>query len=74
MAPHTDLELTKIIALQFAKKHNMNYTIFILNPNDKGEFDINAGSSYEMVIDTYWEKPRPNTKIVCTTDELLGKL
>ena len=58
--PHHNFELMKLVALDQAKKHNCNYTVILLNPNEKREFDLSYGSTYEMVLDSYFEKPRPN--------------
>jgi hypothetical protein len=67
---HTDLRQIIQIALSYAKRDNCNYTILILNPNEKGEFDIASGSTYEFVRDSYFEKERTNIKILYTTDQL----
>ena len=63
-----NLELTKTLALEYAKDHNCNYNVIIMNPNSKGEFDISAGSTYEIVQDSYFEKERPNAKLIFKTD------
>ena len=69
---HHDLEGTKLIAVNQATKHNCNYNVIILNPNSKGEFDANEGSTYEMVADSYFDKPRLNAKLLHKTDDLIA--
>lgn len=70
---HHDLSLMKEVAMYHAKKHNCNYNIILLNPTAQGEYDRSEGSTYEMVVDSYFEKPRPNVKLLHKTDDLLGR-
>ena len=66
---HKDLSLMKAVAVQKSKDHNCNYNIIIHNPDDNGNFDPDT-STYEMVADSYFEKPRPRAKLLFTTDDL----
>lgn len=68
---YRDLETIKAVALDYAKKDGYNYNIILHNPNDKGEFDSSVGSTYEFVMDSYFNKPRPNTIILFKTKDLL---
>jgi len=70
---HNDIQLMTYYALNNAKNHNCNYNVIIMNPNESGEFDTNAGSTYECVRDSYFEKPRPNAKLLFKTDDLNNK-
>src|SRR3990167_7759455 len=71
MSIHHDFEKIKTVALEYAKGHNCNYNIIIHNPNYRGEFDLSAGSTYEFVIDNYFDTLRPNVILLCKTDDLL---
>jgi hypothetical protein len=64
---HKNLEAIVTIAKHDAKDHNCNYNIIISNPVD-GEFG--EGSTYEIVADSYFEKERPNSKLLVTTLQL----
>lgn len=66
-----DLEAIKAVALDYAKKDGYNYNIILHNPNDKGEFDSSVGSTYEFVMDSYFNTPRPNVILICKTKDLL---
>lgn len=68
---HHDLEKIKLVAMDLAKRHSCNYNIIVLNLNDKGEFDLEARSTYEFVLDSYFDKPRPNAILIHKTDDLL---
>jgi hypothetical protein len=70
---HHDLEKITMAAVEYAKQHNCNYNIILHNPDDKGQFDASAGSTYEFVIDSYFEKPRPNVILLGKTDSILKK-
>lgn len=63
-----DLKKIKAVALHYAQQHGVNYTIFIKNPSESGDFT--EGSTYEFVTDSYFEKERPNIKILNRTDDL----
>ncbi len=65
---HYNLEAIKMIACEYAKKHNCNYNIIIHNPDEFGNFT--QGSTYEFVVDSYFEKERPNVKLLFKTDDL----
>lgn len=65
-----DLDQMKLVAIHQAIQHNCNYNIIISNPNEKGEFDLSKGSTYEMVTDSYFDKDRPNAKLIHKTDDL----
>lgn len=67
---HSDLDTIKLVAVEKAKQHKCNYNIVILNPNAHGEFDEASGSTYEFVADSYFDKPRPNVKILFKTNDL----
>lgn len=67
---HHDLELLKKVALEKAKSHNCNYNIVLMNPNAKREFDVNYGSTYEMVADSYLQEEATNIIFICKTDDL----
>ncbi len=71
MSIYHNLEQTKLVACEYAKNHNCNYNIIIMNPDVSGNFSLDNGSTYEMVIDSYFEKPRPNAKLLFKTDDLL---
>lgn len=64
---HKNLEAIVTVAKHDAKDHNCNYNIIISNPVD-GEFG--DGSTYEIVADSYFEKERPNAKLLVTTMQL----
>jgi len=66
---HKDLKAISDIAMAYSLKHNCNYNVIILNPVN-GEFDINS-STYEYVIDSYFDKERPNVIVVSKTDDSL---
>ena len=68
---HHDLEAIKMVAIEDAKEHNCNYNIIIVNPNPQGIFDVNCGSTYEFVTDSYFDKPRPNAILLHKTDDLI---
>ncbi len=69
--PHYNLESMKLVALDAARQYDCKYTIIICNPDDNGKFSASAGSTYEMVQDSYFEKERPNITVVTDTDKLL---
>lgn len=64
---HENLEAIIMIAKHEAKEHNCNYNIILMNPVD-GE--LGPSSTYEMVTDSYFEKERPNVKLIATTLQL----
>jgi hypothetical protein len=66
-----DLDLMTEISLQKAREHNCNYNVILYNPDENGEFSLENGSTYEMVTDSYFEKPRPNVKLITTTGEIM---
>jgi len=61
---HKDYEAIKSVAQYVAKEHNCNYHLIIFNPTEEGEFG--DGSTYEFVTDSYFEKERPNVKLLET--------
>lgn len=69
MSVHKSLESIKLLAKNAAGNHNMVYVVVIMNPNEAGEFEEQAGSTYEFVAESYFEKPRPNVKVLLRTDE-----
>lgn len=74
MSIYKNLEAIKTIALEYAKNHSCNYNIIISNPDKEGNFSEASGSTYEFVADSYFEKDRPNAKLLHKTDDLLGDL
>lgn len=71
MSIYHDLEAIKAVALDYAKDDGYNYNIILHNPNDKGEFDLSVGSTYEFVLDSYFNTPRPNVILLHKTKDLL---
>ena len=69
---HNDFEMMKAIAIHQAKLHNCNYNIVILNPDPDGKFNNEFGSTYEYVADSYFDKFRPNVKLLQKTDDLIS--
>lgn len=65
-----NLEAMKMVAVSYAKEHDCNYNIILMNPNENGAYDPSLGSTYEMVRDSYFEKERPNVIILHKTDDL----
>lgn len=61
---HKDYEAIKAVAEYYAKEHNCKYHLIISNPTKEGEFGDN--STYEFVVDSYFEKERPNVKLLET--------
>jgi len=70
MSVHHNLQLLEKVALQKAKEHNCNYNIIIMN-HVNGLYDAEAGSTYEMVTDSYFEKERPYAIKLTDTNALL---
>jgi uncharacterized protein YecA (UPF0149 family) len=68
---HHNLEVITAVALDHTKEDGYNYNIILHNPNDKGEFDIETGSTYEFVMDSYFNTPRPNVILLHKTKDLL---
>lgn len=66
-----DLEAITAVALHHTKHDGYNYNIILMNPNDKGEFDLSVGSTYEFVSDSYFNTPRPNVILLSKTKDLL---
>lgn len=64
----------KQTAVHYAKEHKMNYNIVLMNPDSNGEFNKSEGSTYEFVLDSFFNKERPNVKKLFTTDELIKLL
>jgi len=71
MSIHHDIEAIKMLAIHQAVDHQVNYNIILMNPGEDGAFSFAAGSTYEMVTDSYFEKDRPNVKLLFKTDDLL---
>ncbi len=71
---HHDFDKIKMLAIHYAKEHNSNYTVILMNPDSNGNFSLDSGSTYEFVADSYFEKERPNIKILFSTkDEVSEK-
>lgn len=68
---HRDLDAMKMLAKQKAKEHKCNYNVILFNPDANGQFI--KGSTYEMVADSYFEKDRPNVRLICKTDWMFEK-
>jgi hypothetical protein len=64
---HRNLEAIVMVAKHEAKEHNCNYNIILMNPV---EGELGESSTYEMVADSYFEKERPNVKLIATTLQL----
>src|SRR5688572_9810289 len=64
---HRNLEAIIMIAKAEAIEHNCNYNIILVNPIDG---KLGAGSTYEIVRDSYFETERPNVKLIATTIQL----
>ena len=69
---HHDLKSITLVALSYAKEHNVNYNIIMMNHVD-GKFSHSAGSTYEFVRDSYFEKERPFAVILHRTDDLIAE-
>ncbi len=69
MEIHHDFDKIKMLAIYYAKEHNSNYTVILMNPDANGNFSLDSGSTYEFVADSYFEKERPNVKIMFSTKE-----
>lgn len=65
-----DRKMMEQLAIHNAKEHGCNYNVILMNPID-GKFG--DGSTYEFVADSYFEKERPNTILLDTTDNLIPK-
>lgn len=68
---YQNLEAITQVALQYAKEHDCNYNIILMNPDENDEFSEANGSTYEMVADSYFDKERSNVKLITTTDEII---
>jgi hypothetical protein len=66
---HHNLEAIKDVAISYAKEHQVNYNIILMNPDSDGKFTM--GSTYEYVADSYFEKERPNVILLHKTDDLI---
>lgn len=66
-----DFNAIKELALYYAKLHNRNYNVIIVNPDENGNFNEAYGSTYEFVNDNYFSKERPNVVKVYQTNETL---
>lgn len=71
MSIYHNLEAIKAVAIDYTTKDGYNYNIILSNPNAKGEFDLEAGSTYEFVRDSYFNTPRPNVILLHKTKDLL---
>lgn len=69
MSVYKNLEAMTDVALHNAKEHGCNYNVIIHNHVD-GDFHPER-STYECVTDSYFEKERPNVRLVYTTDDLM---
>lgn len=67
---YKDYETMSLVALHYAKEHKCNYNIILRNPNENGEFDP-AFSTYEFVLDSYFDKERDNVILMAKTDDIL---
>ena len=72
MSIYHNLESMKLVAVDRAKAHRCNYNVILMNPNEKGEFDLSSGSTYEMVADSYFERERPHVILLHKTDDLIN--
>ena len=62
MSIHNNLYEMTEVAMYYAEVHNTNYNIIRHNE-----------SSYEMVMDSYFEKDRPHCRILTDTDTMLSE-
>lgn len=69
MSIYTNLDSIKKVAKFYSHQHSCRYNIILLNPDENGEFSFAAGSTYEYVRDTYFEKSRPHVIRICSTDD-----
>ncbi len=67
MSIYKNLDKMKQIAKQYSYEHQCIYTIILMHPDEAG--NPTQDSTYEFVGDSYFEKERPFTKKICTTDE-----
>jgi tyrosine-protein phosphatase YwqE len=70
MSIYKNLEAIIDIAKDSALKYGMNYNVILFNPDLNGNFDPEI-STYEYVMDSYFEKERPNVILLYKTDDLL---
>lgn len=68
MSIHHNLKQIKLVADYYAQHHKCNYNVIILNPDSDGKYNREAGSTYEFVRDSYFEKDRPNAILIYKTD------
>jgi len=72
MSIHHNLPKITSVAVVAAQEHECNYNIILMNPDPEGNFNLNYGSTYEYVRDSYFEKERTNVKLIVTTDSILN--
>lgn len=70
MSIYHDIDEIKAMALHYARKFNCNYNVILHSPDKEGNFSLLAGSTYEFVSDSYFNKERPNVIILHRTDDL----
>jgi len=66
-----NLEDMKMVAVQSAKDHGCNYNVILMCPDSEGKFNRFKGSTYEMVANSFFNKPRPNAVLLHKTDDLI---
>jgi SEC-C motif len=70
---HRRLSDIVMVAKHEAKEHNCNYNIIVVNPVNNMEIvngRIGPGATYEFVADSYFNKERPNARLLATTLQL----
>lgn len=67
---HTNLSDTKISALIKADVDKIDYVIIIKNPNENNEFDMAAGSTYDIITEEHYRNSNKKYVKICTTKEL----
>ena len=71
MSIYRNLEEIEMMACACAEKHKCNYNVILMNPDENGLFSDEKGSTYEFVLDSYFNKPRPNVILLFKTDDLI---
>ena len=73
MSVYKNLEAMTMVSIHNAKEHGCNYNIILVNGDENGEFSEERGSTYESVTDSFFNKERPNVKLIARTDDLIAK-
>jgi len=77
MSIHHDLSMIEKIALHKANEHNCVYHIILMNPDEQGNFDLENGSTYEFVRESFFEDESNLDNIkylaICDTEDLKNR-